>query len=276
MCGSSPWAACRTSRSCSRASAGGARVASRMRREARAAPRRITHDAASANEHAHDADDGTPRATFSNSPVMRPSEAKSGERRAPQRLWRQRQLLSSGARRPSGRHRSARAAAHDARRCPGRRLDLAESVEIPELGRRVRGCARPRGNARRAARPSGSRLGAGPCFFPATVPWYPCRASDSGDLCLDHVAMCLGEQIRARERLGSRDLVHHLALARARHLDRVEVLRDLVVVPREQLQPLDRVVDLLEDVFLLRLRPGGHVRVAGHGSSTIALSQSPF
>jgi hypothetical protein len=71
---------------------------------------------------------------------------------------------------------------------------------------------------------------------------------------LDHVAVRLRKGVRPRERTGPRDLVHHLALARARDFDRVEVLSDLVVVAREQLQPLDGVVDLLEELALLRLR----------------------
>jgi hypothetical protein len=62
-----------------------------------------------------------------------------------------------------------------------------------------------------------------------------------------------GKQVGTSERTGRpRDLLGHLALARTRHLDGIEVLGDLVVVSRPQLQPLDRVVYLLEE--LLRLR----------------------
>ena len=82
--------------------------------------------------------------------------------------------------------------------------------------------------------------------------------------CLDHVAVCLREPIGLRERARPRDLVQHLALARAGHLDCVEVLRDFVVAPGEQLQPLDRIVDLLAEILLLVHRPGGRDGLGGH------------
>ena len=80
---------------------------------------------------------------------------------------------------------------------------------------------------------------------------------------LDHVAVRLRKAVRLRQRTGARDLVQHLALARARHLERVEVLGDLRVAFREQLQPLDRVVDLLAKLFLRLPRLGGYGTVGG-------------
>jgi hypothetical protein len=84
--------------------------------------------------------------------------------------------------------------------------------------------------------------------------------------------VCLREEIRARERTCPRDLVHHLALARARHLDRVEVLGDLVVVARQQLQPLDGIVDLLEQLLLPGLRLSGHGSLVRHDRSRARIS----
>ena len=60
----------------------------------------------------------------------------------------------------------------------------------------------------------------------------------------DREALGIGERRRARE------LPEHLALARARDLDLVEVRSDRLVVAREQLEPLDRVVDDVERTLL--------------------------
>ena len=72
-----------------------------------------------------------------------------------------------------------------------------------------------------------------------------------------------GNSDRLGERLRARDLGQHLPLARARHVERVEIGLDLGVAAREQLQLLDRVVDCIVEGS----ETGGRI---GHRAATIS------
>ena len=208
----------------------GARVASRMRLEASAAPRRITQDAASATSVPT-----TPMIGANERALEQARDAsergEDRERRAAQEEGRQRQLSRlERVDHPVGiQPRAVQLAALGA---PGKRLDLPEAVEVPELGRDVPNVrhdevARDELDAPADRRTKWARALAGA----RSVVAVPGERLER----LDHVPVRLREQIRASQRLRARDLVHHLALARAGDLDRVEVLRDLVLVAREQL-----------------------------------------
>jgi hypothetical protein len=62
-----------------------------------------------------------------------------------------------------------------------------------------------------------------------------------------------GERGRVGQGARARELAEHLAVARARDVDLVEVRGDGIVVAGEQLEALDRVVDRV-----LLLPPGRH------------------
>jgi hypothetical protein len=72
------------------------------------------------------------------------------------------------------------------------------------------------------------------------------------------------EPLRMGERPCPRDLPEHLPLARALHLEGVEVARQLVFVPRQELHLLDGVVDLLGEFVGRRRGRGGQVALDAH------------
>ena len=63
-----------------------------------------------------------------------------------------------------------------------------------------------------------------------------------------------GELVRLRERRLPRQLLEHLPLLRAAQVERVEEPRDLVVTLVDELDPVEPVVDLVEDGFAGCLR----------------------
>ena len=234
-------------------------VARRIRRDASAAPRMIVQDAASATS-IPTTPITVPHSVLSSSPVARPSEARSGTPR-PAMTNTGTPISLERARRPSARRPSARCGAGCARASAAATRSRGARRGCGAWSRR-RGCGRRRGTAPRAGRPSGRRTGTGR----RSVRRYS-RGSRAGRA-TRAPRPCSGAPARSRRGGRASACARSRAASRARgarDLDRVEVAGDLVVVPREQLQPLDRVVDLLEDVVPRPRRPRRFGRIARHG-----------
>ena len=102
-------------------------------------------------------------------------------------------------------------------------------------------------SARRAAAPAGPRGAA-----PSSCCRGPFSRAARADSSASTTLRAPGEQLRARQRPRPRDLVQHLALARARHLDRVEVLA-ISDRPRRAASAVDRIA-IPRGLLLRRLR----------------------
>ena len=151
-------------------------VASRIRREASAAPRMIVHDAASASEHPGDADHGSPERALEQARrapergEKRDAEAGDDEHGHAELPRAERVDHPLGV--------QARAAEQDALARLRLRLDLAEPVEVADTGRDVADVrddevSRDELDAPADDEPERATL------RPAVLPWKPCRASDS-------------------------------------------------------------------------------------------------
>jgi hypothetical protein len=146
----------------------GARVASRMRREAIAAPRRIHPRRGERDEHSRDADDGRPKRALEESRDAS-ERGEDRQRRAAHYECRQRQLSGlQGIDHSFG--IEARPPQHEALLTARQGLDLAEAVEVPEPGREVPNVRHDEvaGDELDAPADCGPQW---PRLLPAPVPW---------------------------------------------------------------------------------------------------------